>query len=29
MVETTWGREVSRDLVPVHLRDADGTSGDQ
>ena len=29
MVEATWGREVSRDLVPVHLRDPDGTIGDQ
>ena len=29
MVEAAWGRKVSRYLVPVHLRDPDGTIGDQ
>jgi hypothetical protein len=29
MVETTRGREVPRDLVPVHLRNPDGTTGNQ
>jgi hypothetical protein len=29
VVEATWGRKVSRYLVPVHLRDPDGTIGDQ
>ena len=29
MVETTRGREVPRDLVPVHLRDADSATRDQ